>query len=140
MKRKIYLILLTLVIMSVTILFSCKSSFPIAGTTVDCNGKMLIPIKNPTKRAEFPGGKEAIYKFLRENINLPQEGMKKGKVRVAFIVTKDGETCDVRIISKPRKYIDDEIIRVINMMHGWTPGINEGEIVDCYYLLDINFK
>jgi hypothetical protein len=140
MKTKIFPISLTLVFISVLIFSSCKSSFPVAGTAVDCNGKILVPIKNPTIRADYPGGKQAIYKFLRENIELPREGMKKGKVRVAFIVTKDGETCDVRITSKSREYIDSEVVRVINMMTGWNPGSNNGEIIDCYYLLDIDFN
>jgi len=140
MKAKIYPILLfTLVIVTVTILSSCKSSFPIAGTAVDCNGQMLIPIKNPTKRAAFSGGQQSMDKFLRENINLPQGTIIKGKVRVAFIVTKDGEICDVRITSKPKKYIDNEIIRVIKMMPKWVPGINESEFIDSYYLMDIKF-
>ena len=39
-----------------------------------------------------------------------------GKIRVAFIITKEGEICDVRITSKPIKYIDDEFIRVFKIM------------------------
>lgn len=99
MKLKICFILLTMVVISATILSSCQSSFPVAGTAIECNGQFLKPIKNPTKRAEFPGGKQAMHKFLSENINLPLEKNIRGKVRVAFIVTKDGEICDVRITS-----------------------------------------
>jgi protein TonB len=100
----------------------------------------LKPILNPTQRAEFSGGKQAFNDFIRANINLPQEARKiKGKVRVAFIVTKEGEICDVRITSKPNQYLDREVIRAIRIMPKWLPGINEGEICDCYYLLDIKF-
>jgi TonB family protein len=143
MKAKFYPnLLLTLVVISVTTLPSCKSSFPTAGTVVECNGQLLKPILNPTKRADFFGGKQALSEFLRANLNLPQEAINhkiKGKVRVAFIVTKEGEICDLRITSKPNKYIDNEVIRVMKKMPKWIPGINENEIVDCYYLLDIRF-
>jgi TonB family protein len=143
MKAKFYPnLLLTLVVISVTTLPSCKSSFPTAGTVVECNGQLLKPILNPTKRADFLGGKQALSEFLRANLNLPQEAINhkiKGKVRVAFIVTKEGEICDLRITSKPNKYIDNEVIRVMKKMPKWIPGINENEIVDCYYLLDIRF-
>ena len=143
MKIKFYLnLLLTLVVISVTALSSCKSSFPIAGTVIECNGQLLKPILNPTKRAEFVGGKQALYEFIRANLNLPQEEINrnlKGTVRVAFVVTKEGEICNLRIISRPNKYIDDEVIRVIKKTPKWIPGINENDIVDCYYLLEIRF-
>lgn len=132
------IILLTLAVIT-TIFYSCKSSFPAAGTPIECNGRFIKPIKNPTKRAEFTGGQIAMHKFLRENIKLPETTKIKGKVRVAFIVTKEGEICDVRVTSKPKKYIDNEVIRVIKSMPKWIPGTNEGEIIDCYYLLDIDF-
>lgn len=142
MNAKIYLNLLLSLVMSVTTLYSCKSSFPTAGTPVECNGEFLKPILNPTKRAEFIGGQQAFYEFLRANINLPQDAEKKeitGKVRVAFIVTKKGEICDVKITSKPKEYLDIEVVRVMKIMPKWSPGINEGEIVDSYYLMDIKF-
>jgi periplasmic protein TonB len=140
MKAKIYLnSLFIIIVISATILSSCRSSFPTGGTAVNCNGQLLKPILNPTKRPVFPGGQQAMHKFVVENINLPQETIIKGKVRVAFIVTNDGETCDVRITSKPKEYIDNEVARVIKMMPKWIPGTNEGKIVDSYYLLDIRF-
>jgi len=140
MKAKIHLHLSFLfVFIFVTTFSSCKSSFPAAGTAIECNGQFVRPILNPTKRPYFPGGPQAMSKFLKDNVKLPQETKVKGTVRVAFIITKDGSICDVRITSKPKKYIDNEAIRVIKMMPKWIPGTNEGKIIDCYYLLDINF-
>lgn len=139
MKAKIKLNLLITIVITVTILSSCITYFPSEGTAVDCNGQMLTPIKNPATRAVFPGGQEALYKFLGENIILTQENKVKGKVRVVFIVTKSGEICEVRITSKPKKFIDNEVARVIKIMPKWIPGTNAGEIIDCYYLLDIKF-
>jgi hypothetical protein len=51
----------------------------------------------------------------------------------------EGEICDVRITSKPHKYLDNELIRVIKMMPKWIPATNGGQNVDSYYMLDINF-
>jgi len=134
MKAKIILFILT-----VSILSSCITSFPAAGTAVECNGQMIVPIKNPTIRASFPGGEEAMDNFLRKNIKLPHDTRVKGKVRVAFIITKNGDICDVRITSKPKIYIDNEVDRVIKIMPKWIPGTNEGKKIDCYYLLVIEF-
>ena len=140
MKLKKFYFLMT-IILSTSILTSCsKSSFPPAGTTVECNGKLLQPILNPTQSPEFPGGEQAIFKFLKANFKLPREVTEKhisGKIRFAFIITKEGDICDVRITSKPIKYIDDEFIRVFKIMPKWIPATNEGKIVDSYYLMDI---
>ncbi len=142
MKEKIIVYYLMTIILSVTMLSSCcKSSFLPAGTTVECNGKLLQPVLNPTQRPVYPGHSEAMFKFLKTNFRLPQEvaGQKiKGKIRVAFIVTKEGDICDVRTTSKPIKYIDDEFIRIFKIMPKWIPATNEGKIVDSYCLIDID--
>ena len=141
MKKIIYIALL--VFFLATIFFSCKSSFPTAGTLVECNGKLLTPTLNPTKRPEFDGGKQAMFEFFRTNLTPPQNVANseiKGKIRVAFVVTKEGEICDVRITSKPRESLDKEVIRVIKIMPKWIPGIHKGKIVDSYVLLDFALK
>lgn len=141
MKNNNYFQLLIFAVLLVPILFSCKSSFPASGTLIECNGKFLKPILNPTKRPEFHGGGQAFHEFLRTNINLPNERRNevKGKVRVAFVVTSEGNICDVRITSKPKKYIDSEVVRVFEMMPKWIPATHEGKVVDCYHLIDIKF-
>ena len=141
MKVKNYLKLLILVVLSTVILTSCKSSFPARGTPVECNGTFLTPKLNPTKRAEFIGGTSAFHEYLRANISHAEVLNRKikGKVKVAFVVTKEGEICDVRITSKPKEYIDNEVIRVIKTMPKWIPGVDEGKTVDSYHLLHIKF-
>ena len=143
MKQKINSnFLLTLVVVIVTILSSCKSTFPTADSTVECHGQILKPILNPTKRPSYPSGNQAMSEFIKSNFKLPQEAPNnenRGKVRVVLVVTKEGEICDVRITSKPHKYLDNELIRVIKMMPKWIPAINGGQNVDSYYMLDIDF-
>lgn len=143
MKNRItHYLFFTLILILTTNIFSCKSSFPMAGSTIECNGKQINPILNPTKRAEFPGDTQAMYRFLKTNYKIPKELVNKdikGKIRIAFIVTKEGDICDVRITSKPRKYIDDEFIRLFEIMPKWIPATNKGVIVDSYHLIDIKF-
>jgi TonB family protein len=134
--------LLTLIVVIVTLLSSCKSTFPIADSTVTCHGHILRPILNPTKRPSYPSGNQAMLEFIKSNFKLPQEAPNNenhGKVRVVLVVTMEGEICDVRITSKPHKYLDNELIRVIKMMPKWIPATNGGQNVDSYYMLDINF-
>ena len=133
---------LTLVVTIITALSACKSTFPTADTTVEYQGQVLKPVFNPTTRPSFPGGNLVMSEFVKSNFKLPKEGSNnetKGKVRVVLVVTKEGEICDTRITSKPHKYLDEELIRVIKMMPKWIPATNGGENVDSYYMLDVNF-
>ena len=134
--------LLILGIAIITALSSCKSTVPTADTTVEYHGQVLKPILNPTNRPNYPGGNQAMYEFLKSNFKLPQQAPNneiKGKVRVVLVVSKEGEICDARITSKPNKYLDNELIRVIKMTTKWIPATNEGKNVDSYYMLDIKF-
>ena len=50
---------------------------------------------------EFPGGKEALYKYLRDNIKLPQlarDNNITGIVYVTFVVERDGSISNPRIL------------------------------------------
>jgi TonB family protein len=140
-KLVVYLRLFAFVFLSITTLYSCKSSFPATGTSIECNGRFLVPVLNPMQRPEFNGGRQAMHRYFKANLTAPQEVINSGKnvngkIRVAFVITKEGKVCDVRITSKPKKYLDDEVIRVIKIMPKWIPGINEGKVVDSYVLLD----
>lgn len=144
MKTNIFSYFLIFIIgLSANILFSCKSSFPVSGTLIECNGRLIKPIRNPDIRPEFPGGRQAMHEYFGNNLTPPTEDLNKkvkGKIRVVFVVTKEGEICDIRITSKPKEYFDNEVIRVMKLMPKWTPAIHEDEIVDSYYLLDINLN
>jgi TonB family protein len=140
---KVNIFIFFLLILFATILFSCKSSFPAGGTLVECNGQLIKPLINPEIRPEFPGKEQAMYEFFGKNLTPPKEALNKrikGKIRVAFIVTKEGEICDIRITSKPKEYYDSEVIRVMKLMPKWNAAAHEGKIVDSYYLLDIKLK
>ena len=70
MREKIQLNLsFTIVFIIIEMFSSCKSSFPAAGIAVECKGQFVRPILNPTKRASFPGGPQAMSKFLKDNMH-----------------------------------------------------------------------
>ena len=133
-----YLIVMVFIILAVFI-SSCASVFPPAGTIIDCNGQKVIPIKNPSVRASFPDGKNAMLEFFLRNFNY-SKGKFKGSVTLAFIVTKEGNICDVRITSKSKEYLANEVARMLKIMPRWNPAINEGENVDSYNYIKFKFK
>jgi uncharacterized protein len=91
----------------------------------------------------YPGGFEAMIKFLRKNITYPRAAMKKkvqGTVYVQLIVTPDGSVTDVKTIKGISPECDREAERVVAMMPKWKPGQVNGKDVFVRYVLPINFK
>ena len=92
---------------------------------------------------EFPGGMEAFYKYLAENIHYPEQAKKEqlqGRVFVTFVVEKDGSISDAKVLRGIGGGCDEEALRVVNAMPKWTPGKMRGEVVRVNYNLPITFR
>ena len=92
--------------------------------------------------AVFPGGVEAMMKFISDNIKYPEinkEMGTQGRVYVQFVVEKDGSLSNISIMRGVSKTIDREAKRVIRLMPKWTPGEIRGKAVRCKSLLPITF-
>ncbi|MBK7959501.1 MAG: energy transducer TonB [Bacteroidetes bacterium] len=93
--------------------------------------------------AEFIGGEDKLYDFLRDNLRYPnweQEQGISGKVIIAFIVDKEGKVSDVEIYqSSNRKNFDKEALRVCSMIPNWKPAKVEGHAVKSRMHLPIAF-
>ena len=92
---------------------------------------------------EFPGGIEALYKYLAENITYPQQAKDsgiQGRVYVTFVVEKDGSITGAEVLRGIGGGCDEEALRVVNAMPKWTPGKQLGEPVRVQFNLPVVFK
>lgn len=95
------------------------------------------------KMPAYPGGSDALMKFLRENVRYPVEAQKngiQGRVICQFVVKADGSIGDVAIVRSVDPSLDAEAIRVVKAMPLWTPGQQKGQNVNVKYTLPINFN
>lgn len=92
---------------------------------------------------EFPGGTNALMKFLSANIKYPaisaEQGI-QGSVYVSFIVERDGSISDVKNVRGVSTELDQEAIRVVKTMPAWTPGKQNGKSVRVKFILPIRFR
>ncbi len=91
----------------------------------------------------FPGGNEAMMKFLSDNIKYPSEAQQKGiqgRVITNFVVEKDGSITDVQIIRSVAPSLDKEAVRVVQSMPRWIPGKQRGETVRVRYTLPVVYR
>ncbi|MBP5526852.1 MAG: energy transducer TonB [Bacteroidales bacterium] len=92
---------------------------------------------------EFPGGMEALYKYLRENIKYPQlarDNNITGKVYVTFVVERDGSIANPRVLKDIGGGCGAEAIRVVKSMPKWTPGKQRGKSVRVQFNLPVSFN
>jgi len=90
----------------------------------------------------YPGGEVEMRKFLQENMKYPQmarESGIQGTVYVTFVVEKDGNITDVRILRGIGGGCDEEAMRVVRSMPRWNPGKQRGQAVRVQFNLPVRF-
>ena len=91
---------------------------------------------------EFPGGLDALSKFIADNIKYPQlakENNITGRVFVSFVVEKDGRVGQVKILRDIGGGCGNDAVRVVKMMPKWKPGKQRGKAVRTQFNLPVNF-
>lgn len=96
----------------------------------------------------FRGNDTALIEFIKDNIEIPLDGVKygvKGTVEVRFIVDKDGSVKKPKVISSIYKGsaaepYNNEALRIISIMPKWNPGIVNNEAVATYSTVPVNFE
>lgn len=86
------------------------------------NGLYAYADVNPS----FPGGSEAMVKFIQSHIIYPPEEMQQmigGRVWISVIVNKDGSLSDFKIATSVNKNLDAEALRVVKMLPNFNPGM-----------------
>ena len=94
------------------------------------------------QQPEYPGGVQAMYKFLADNIKYPTEDAKnkvQGKVYLTFVIGSTGKIRDVEVMKGVSGNLDREAARVIKAMPKWRPGRKDGKPVAVKYNLPIGF-
>lgn len=90
----------------------------------------------------FPGGTEAMYAFISRNMRYPavaRENNISGTVVLQFVISKEGEILQARVIRKIGGGCDEEALRVVNMMPRWKPGVHNGRNVPVTLTLPVKF-
>lgn len=95
------------------------------------------------KMPKFPGGMQALMKYLDENINYPETAKAQkieGRVFVQFVVNPDGSVGSTKVLQGITPALDAEAIRVISSMPKWNPGTQRGKNVRVRYTLPVSFS
>jgi len=103
------------------------------------NEPIFTTVEEPAK---YPGGDEALKKFIDENIEYPTQAIQdkiSGTVFVQIIIEKDGSISDVKVLRGIGGGCDEEAVRVISKMPNWIPAKQKGIPVRSFYIIPIIF-
>lgn len=92
---------------------------------------------------EFPGGPEALLKYIAENVAYPEQAKNdtiQGTVYLKFVVDKTGKVTQTEVIRGVHPLLDEESIKVVNSLPEWTPGRQSGKNVDVAMQIPIKFQ
>jgi protein TonB len=101
-----------------------------------------VPVLSPEILPQFPGGINELMKFLRRNLNTPEqlEDEQEIGVRVKFVVSYTGDLMGFDVIETGGAPFDNEVIRVLKKMPKWIPGKTNGENVSTYFIIPVKFR
>ena len=98
--------------------------------------------KKFVKKAEYPGGSEALKKFVKENLRYPQEAVLhrvEGKVFLKYEVNDKGEVHSVKVTNGIGYGCDEEAKRIVKLLK--YPGqINKGVRINTKFKISIHFN
>ncbi len=90
----------------------------------------------------YPGGTDALKKFIAENLNYPADAKGKitGMVTVNFVIDKEGNIVNPKVSKSVYPSMDKEALRVVKLIKGWKPAMQNGKPVACKVSLPVIFK
>ena len=103
----------------------------------------MMSVYAQTSQPSFPGGDEALMKYLADNVCYPEIAAEmgiEGVVTVEFTVKADGSIADAKIVRMVDPDLEEEALRLVNSMPRWTPASDNGSPTDARYSLPIKFR
>lgn len=133
--------IIKLIILATASIFITVPSF--ASDPVTIAPEKIYTMAMVGQKPSFPGGDEAMYSWLKENMVFPEQAKLdsvQGRVLMQFDITDTGQIVNVRVARGRHEALDNEAKRLVESMPLWEPGRNNGEPVWVTYTLPVTFK
>lgn len=94
------------------------------------------------EQPSYPGGKEAMDKFIAATMQYPapaKENGVEGVVNVKFTVNPDGTIGAIKIVRMVDPDLEQEAIRIVKKMPAWIPADKDGTPIESQAQVAIPF-
>lgn len=93
--------------------------------------------------AVFEGGMDNFYKYVSKNLTYPKQAKRQGiqgKIFLQFVVDKEGQITDIKVVKGLGFGLDEEATRVLRECPKWKPARQRGKVVRVRMSIPIMFK
>lgn len=93
-------------------------------------------------KPQFPGGEEALKKYVKDNTHYPEtakENGVEGIVVVDFIVEVNGQLQNLKVEKLVDPDLETEAMRIVKGMPAWIPAEKDGAPVEAPAKVEIPF-
>ena len=107
-----------------------KRCYTLSGKDTACVENESLP--------QYPGGQSALLKFISDNVKYPEKAYNEkitGTVIVQFIIDEHGKIIKTKVAKPIHPLLDEEALRVINLMPTWTPAMKDEQPVPVQFSL-----
>lgn len=91
----------------------------------------------------YPGGEEAMNKFINENLKYPAPAVEngvEGVVTLKLTIKTDGTIGAIKVVRMVDPDLEQEAIRIAKKMPAWTPADKDGEPVEAFVDVPVVFE
>ena len=116
-----------------------------AEQSITCTGsdKKDIDVFTLDSTPEFPGGMNAMSRFLSDHIIYPQVALERGivgKVYLQFIVEADGSITCIKVVKGVDFLLAREAFRCVKRLPKFKPAYRKGVPAPCLFSLPVTFN
>ncbi len=94
------------------------------------------------EKPSFPGGDAELMKYVAEHTKYPVVALEngiEGTVYIRFVVTRTGDVGEARVLRAVDPLLEEEALRVVRGMPKWSPGKNNGNPVNVWFIIPVKF-
>jgi len=88
---------------------------------------------------QYPGGKEAMVRFMINNLTSELEPGIKYAVKAMFIIDEEGRVSEAQILHSDDAALNTQVLKAIKKMKKWKPGIQNGQAVAVRFVMPVTF-
>ena len=129
-----------LMLLEIAVPYAVAVERPFDTTKLDA---LIFRVNETDRCPEFPGGDDALYRYLEKNLRYPQkakDNKTEGKVFVEFVVGRDGTITHPEILRPLGDGCSEEALRLVREMPKWEPGRKQGYPVRVQFVLPVYFQ
>ena len=129
-----------LMLLGIAVPYAVAIEKPFDTTKLDA---LIFRVNETDRSPEFPGGDDALYRYLEKNLRYPQkakDNKTEGKVFVEFIVERDGTITHPEILRPLGDDCSEEALRLVRDIPKWKPGRKQGYPVRVQFVLPVYFQ